>query len=117
MKYILGLLIASFSAFSLCHAANEQLKAQSVLEYCSTNPNHKNCKLIKKIFKELKPRSKIVRIWRLIIGKGMFLPDDHLRHYLNMCSEEIGEELNWSKEKIHDEFNKLYEEAVRIRNS
>ncbi len=115
MKYISALTFAVLSTISLAQDA-VQPKAQSALEYCLVNPNHESCKRIKRIFKELS-RSKVSRIWRLITGKGMFLPGDHLRHFLYMCSENIGKELNWDQAKIDEEFNKLCEEAYRIQNS
>lgn len=116
MKYILALSLALFVTISLAENI-EQVKAQSVLEYCHSNPNHERCKLIEQIFNEVKPRSKISRIWRFVSGKAMFLPQDFMRHYFLISCQDIGKELNWDDQKIYGEFDKLCEEANRIRNS
>jgi hypothetical protein len=115
MKYISIILLVLFSTVSL--ANTEQPKPQSVHEFCQMNPNHERSKLIATIFKDIKPCSKVSRWWRIFTGKRMFLPVDFQRHYFLISCEDIGQELNWDKEKIDEEFNKLCTEADLIRNS
>jgi hypothetical protein len=95
-----------FAAIAFCgtgYGAESVTKPQTAMEFYHLNPNHPLYKLLKKFFKEVKPCSKVSRVWRLITGKGMFLPGDHLRHYLYLCVEDMAKELNWTKEKIVQE--------------
>ena len=72
-------------------AYDKQIK--SVLEFYQKYPEHKNCKLLQQIFDEVKPRLTLVRVWRFMIGKAIFLPRDFERHYLLMSAQDIGKEL------------------------
>jgi len=112
-----SLLFCFIAIFCTGYASESSLKPQTAIEFYRLNPNHTRSKLLKKIFKEVKPRSKISRMWRLLTGKGLFLPADHLRHYLYLCVEDMARELNWTPEKIYQEVYALLDEIDRIRNS
>jgi hypothetical protein len=116
MKYILLLsfLVSPFS-FATEPEQAQIAKDLSALEYCHANPDHKPCKEIHKILDWVKPCPTISRIWKFVRGKGMFLPDDHMRHFFFSYCKEIGNELNWDEKRIYEEGEKLYAEVNRIR--
>lgn len=98
--------------------AEHPIKPQTALEFCNLYPTHPQSILLKKIFTEVKPRSKISKFWRTFVtGEGLFLPNDHLRHYFYLCVKDMAKELNWDKQKIHQEVAALEIEVQRIRNA